>query len=888
MFVAPYGVRFRGLLFASALVLSGAGCVKPSSGGDTRTGEATPAGRAAAGDVAESLAGMGDGAPVVLLLRDGNWTPAPDSVLPRLPFEGIFDAHSRAQALAKLGQWIWVPVEESDFAEVRLNEPVVIATGEVPGARSSATADHDLFGESFGPGRTVVFLPSDNPKKLQAAIEARMGEAQVLSGAAAEPGWTAWMVSRERDRASVVAAIGPWRGGVGIVLLTSGRDLEPQRDAQAISNWLALPEPAPLPDTTAVHLALDTSQPISGVLRPERFGAFFHWAGHRDGRRAVEDAPIDQRNSARFRALTIASTSVAFTRSAEAQTGLWGFALEASASGVEAVAVGDLLEPGRALLEGARLDEVQSWTYLARKPVHMDSNIDFAVLAPKAPAPLHPDLTSELRVRSLGMCGPGCDVNDWAHYPLTTPAKRLAPAAMLDADNERAPLSFSLMARGDSVAVEFAFGLGEHPPPRPKAPQPRPGAAAGPASGPTEVDEACVRNVAAELMRADALFSEPAEKVQAELPKAVRRAFEAAGCDGASPEFQADARMLARWFADASIGWSLAYGEMARARAVANAACEADESSCEAKARFDRVPVVTHLSLTAPACDSDYDFMPGGGTPLTVSKAGVFLGDREVDATPRAIADALADYRLRPTDMESRTDVDGIGLLVEAGMTLGDMRAVLEGFAGVGARTVRAAFRNEKSSSYGGPATDAIWIPFALDVDFSVEPRGRETVYDFEEPPPEPDEEPPPEWIGGDDEEGEEGKMGKPSSKSKSGLYAMRGPDDERRADDEADEGALTLALDRDRVTVSGAKHADTGKPLAIEGRVSKLDELFGELDEVELGKIPHPHYGFSTYGTRWNERELRITVSDKTPWESLVRLAAALCGRAFSLDLND
>ena len=129
--------------------------------------------------------------------------------------------------------------------------------------------------------------------------------------------------------------------------------------------------------------------------------------------------------------------------------------------------------------------------------------------------------------------------------------------------------------------------------------------------------------------------------------------------------------------------------------------------------------------------------------------------------------------------------------------------------------------------------------------------------------------------------------MGKPSSKSKSGLYGMVGAKPPGDAREGPADSVLTFALDGARVTVGGANRSDTGNRLSVKGDVDQLDELFETLDGIELGDAPSSTYSLGRYGDRWSQRELRITVSDKTPWESLVRLAAALCGRDFTLDLN-
>lgn len=668
-----------------AALLLVAGCVKPATDKPTTPGE--PAGPAT-GELAETVAAMGDGATLVLALRGGDWRASPPGALPSMPFKRVLVAQSRAEALVSLASSAGLDVRAGAFAALSQDRPVLVALGEVPGRTLGVGESHSITGPLFGPSRTMLHLPTPAAEQLVADLSKELGDESLLPETATDlPGWRAWMVRPEDGSAqATIVALGPWRGGVGAMVLSGAQDIDPVRDAEEIAGLLALPEPAALSSTPALNLMLDAEVPLSGVFRAWNAPTYFQWSGQREGRMAADYANPRRHEQAAYRGMSIAAIALAYPNSAEAEAGAWGFTLHTDGQGIGLVAVGDLRTPGRTLLEGARLETDKSWTLLAAKPVRMQTNVDFEALSLKgAQAPLA-EIDGNTRDRLRRNCGLGCVLYEWTRFPISAPSRRLVKADALSADVKDGRLVLAMQAQRDALVLNAAYGFGEYLPKSPPIPPTR-GGRAGDSDGASAADEACVAGLAKQMALSDELVRLDRAELEPAMVKATREVIGAATCEAASPEARATAGRLAGWWLDAAVGWGVRAGEMGRARAVAAAACEADAKYCEAKTRLDQIPEPTGVvRLDAPSSCRPILYgqqRDGLAAPIVVTPDAISYGDTLLDKDPRAIATAIASYR-EPTDIISFQYAYDVGLLADGDMTVADLRPVLQGLAGNG------------------------------------------------------------------------------------------------------------------------------------------------------------------------------------------------------------
>ena len=141
----------------------------------------------------------------------------------------------------------------------------------------------------------------------------------------------------------------------------------------------------------------------------------------------------------------------------------------------------------------------------------------------------------------------------------------------------------------------------------------------------------------------------------------------------------------------------------------------------------------------------------------------------------------------------------------------------------------------------------ALQWPSSLTVDWKVDPDAvvEEQEWPEEEPPPEL-ESPAPH---------EEGKMAKPTSRSKSDLYAMKGPGDAR--------GVTAVGLVKFDAVVSVSKAGMTVSEASGKPRPLADAAAFAAMLEAEPG---------------WR---VGVQVDDDVPWSKIADLAIAACGHA-------
>jgi len=287
-------------------------------------------------------------------------------------------------------------------------------------------------------------------------------------------------------------------------------------------------------------------------------------------------------------------------------------------------------------------------------------------------------------------------------------------------------------------------------------------------SAPTSEAASCLQDAVSVVHKQiDAAVS--ASKAQG--PKLFAAAYAAAvgplKCASADPELAPAARRLGDTIAIIAARGHLARTQVNEARTILRKQCEVTGGTgpaCDAAAGLGKLstPKLPH-DADAARCNPDYAWSLG--SPMVVGDKQALFAGRTTKATPEAVSAMIIDAM--PMESRYEKSAPSVSLAVSGDTPFGTVLPVLSGIVALG---------GHPSPLVRGKGTDLVTIPIAYDlkstasIDWKVVEGYRSPFALLEE------EEPPPPESPTEERAPEEGKMGKPTAKSKTGLYAMKGP----------------------------------------------------------------------------------------------------------------
>ncbi|MEM6995178.1 MAG: hypothetical protein AAF721_31995 [Myxococcota bacterium] len=362
---------------------------------------------------------------------------------------------------------------------------------------------------------------------------------------------------------------------------------------------------------------------------------------------------------------------------------------------------------------------------------------------------------------------------------------------------------------------------------------------AGARSDATDCLRDVVRIVHTDLGNAAAVSRDRQSEVLAEVATSIAQGV---ACATADPDVAPYGNRIGDTLTTLAATGMLEQLDFGGARRILGARCRAagrKGTACEALAATGKISVAVPNG-TSGRCHNLDEY--GLELPVVVGDGEIVVAGRKVEASGPAIVAAIV--AALPNEKRYEKRAPSLALIVDPDTPFKDLAPVLDAAAAFRGRFT-VVFQ-ERGARYL-IASRTLRRTSVASVDWKV-PEGYRPLPWEEEPPPEE----PPEATPV-----EEGKMGKPSSKKKSGLYAMKGPEDAIPQMARSLKDAVVVHV---RLTDSELTATFPGGPAEPIG-LSELGTRLASSEHLDFGE----HY------------EARVTIADDVPWSSVVAYATAV-----------
>lgn len=408
----------------AAALMASLGCGKNGTDDADTPGAASAAPVAApleATSTTELVALVGDRPVMTLVVRDEGWAPMKarmDAALPLAEIDRSLEGMTSTPmgALMAVTELLDVEVEGPPPSSGRdTSRPIVVGLFDVPSSGPPGTTITTLASadSELPPLRHQVVIPATDAAALTRALQSWMGTGAQDMPTLVEGRAGAVGLRYHADEPGNAVAIIPEGDRVRVVGLFGASAV----DDATLAGFLDT-ESAPLPDTPAVRLAVDTSYPVTSLTRPWRLRAFATWMGMYETHRAVATVALDQREAARLRGYSIAAVAEFLTPDEHAEFDDWAFAVRGNEDTLHATSVVSLTPTGQQIWKAGTAAPAQPLVVEDSGRGEAIVSADLNSMLAKAGTHTLPEGGMAEVVEAVRNCGPMCPMFFAQRWPV--------------------------------------------------------------------------------------------------------------------------------------------------------------------------------------------------------------------------------------------------------------------------------------------------------------------------------------------------------------------------------------------------------------------------------------------------------------------------------------